>query len=263
MGNAGTANTEVGGVPSREALAEVLRSVAADAPSSDPGRLLSEAVAGGLLITEGVVGCSLTEIEAGRFRTPVYAGEAAIVLDLVQYAAGRGPCLTAIRHGQMYLTDDSAELTQSLPGWREQAARHGVGSVLSVPLPGTQPAAGLNFYGRVLGVFRPAVVSARARLVGRAVTAVHTRSTSLAQQTVPEDAAPNCSPSPAHARCWPRPALLSPVPATSPILKPSPASPSDRRAKGAVSWPWLAMSWRAQTGSSAGSHRHEHATPGL
>jgi hypothetical protein len=75
--------------------------VAADAASSEPGRLLSEAVAGGLLITEGVVGCSLTEIDAGRFRTPVYAGEAAIVLDLVQYAAGRGPCLTAIRHGQL------------------------------------------------------------------------------------------------------------------------------------------------------------------
>jgi hypothetical protein len=190
VGNAGTGNTEVGGVPSREALAEVLRSVAADAASSEPGRLLSEAVAGGLLITEGVVGCSLTEIDAGRFRTPVYAGEAAIVLDLVQYAAGRGPCLTAIRHGQLYLTDDSAELTRSLPGWREQAARHGVGSVLSVPLPGTQPAVGLNFYGRALGVFRPAVVSARARLIGRAVTAVLTRSASLAQQAVPEDAAP-------------------------------------------------------------------------
>lgn len=188
MGNAGTGNTEVAGVPSREALAEVLRSVTSDAASSDSGRLLSEAVAGGLLITEGVVGCSVTEIDAGRFRTPVYAGEAAIALDLVQYAAGRGPGLTAIRHGQLYLTDDSAELVRSLPGWHGQAARHGVGSVLSVPLPGTQPAAGLNFYGSALGVFRPAVVSARARLVGRAVTAVLTRSASLTQQAVPEDA---------------------------------------------------------------------------
>jgi hypothetical protein len=56
--------------------------VAEDAVGSDPGRLLSEAVAGGLLITEGVVGCSVTEIgsDAGtgadRYRTPVYAGEA-------------------------------------------------------------------------------------------------------------------------------------------------------------------------------------------
>lgn len=106
--------------------------VAEDAVGSDPGRLLSEAVAGGLLITEGVLGCSVTEIgsDAGtgadRYRTPVYAGEAAIALGHVQYAAGRGPCLTAIRDGQSHLTGDPAELSRSLPGWREQAARPGV-----------------------------------------------------------------------------------------------------------------------------------------
>jgi hypothetical protein len=38
---------------SRERLAAVLHSVAEDSASSDPGRLLNEAVAGGLLITEG------------------------------------------------------------------------------------------------------------------------------------------------------------------------------------------------------------------
>ncbi|MGH3149149.1 MAG: hypothetical protein ACRDOB_00245, partial [Streptosporangiaceae bacterium] len=92
VGNTGTGDTEAGGVPSREALAEVLRSLAADAASSDPGRLLSEAGAAGLLISEGVVGCGVTEIDADRCCTQVYAGEAAIVLDLVQYAAGSGPC---------------------------------------------------------------------------------------------------------------------------------------------------------------------------
>lgn len=194
VGNAGTGNTEVRGVPSRERLLEVLRSVTEGSASSDPSRLLSEAVAGGLLITESVVGCSVTEIagatevsrvtgiDADRCRTPVYAGEAAIALDRVQYAAGRGPCLAAIRNGQLYLADDLAELSRSVPGWREQAARHGVGSVLSVPLPGTRPPAGLNFYGAAPGVFRPAVVSARAGLVARAVAAVLIRRTSPAQQ---------------------------------------------------------------------------------
>jgi hypothetical protein len=195
VGNAGTGNTEVSAIPSRESLAEVLRSVAEDAVGSDPGQLLSEAVAGGLLITEGVVGCSVTELasvtktDADRYRTPVYAGQAAIALDHVQYAAGRGPCLTAIRDGQPRLTEDPAELSRSLPGWREQAARHGVGSVLSLPLAGTRPPAGLNFYGTAPGVFRPAVVSARARLVSRAVTAVLTRSNSPAQQAAFEGAA--------------------------------------------------------------------------
>jgi hypothetical protein len=207
VGNAGTGSTEAGGVPSREGLAEVLRAVAEGSTSSDRGRLLSEAVAGGLLITESVVGCSVTEIasvtetasvtevnsiagiEADRYRTPVYAGEAAIALDLVQYAAGRGPCLAAIRNGQVHLTDDLAELNRSLPGWREQAARHGVGSVLSVPLPGTWPSAGLNFYGAAPGVFRPAVVSARAMVVGRAVAGVLIRRTSPPQQAAREGAA--------------------------------------------------------------------------
>jgi hypothetical protein len=181
--------------------------VAEDAAGSDSGRLLSETVAAGLLITEGVVGCSVTEInsateinsvteinsitgiDAGRYRTPVYAGEAAIALDLVQYAAGRGPCLTAITDGQLYLTDDPAELSRSVPGWHEQAARHGVGSVLSVPLPGTRPPAGLNFYGAAPGVFQSAVVGARAQLVGRAVAAVLTRRASLGQRAGTEGAA--------------------------------------------------------------------------
>ena len=188
-------NAEISGAPSREALAGVLRSVAEDAAGSDPGRLLSETVAGGLLIAEGVVGCSVTEIASGagidadRYRTAVYAGEAAIALDRVQYAAGRGPCLTAIGDGQPYLTDDPAELSRSVPGWHEQAARHGVGSVLSVPLPGTRPPAGVNFYGAAPGVFQSAVVSARARLVGRAVAAVLTRRASLGQQAGAEGAA--------------------------------------------------------------------------
>lgn len=184
----GVGNAEISGVPSREALARVLRSVTEDTAGSDSGRLLSETVAGGLLIAEGVVGCSVTEIASGagidadRYRTAVYAGEAAIALDRVQYAAGRGPCLTAIGDGQPYLTDDPAELSRSVPGWHEQAARHGVGSVLSVPLPGTRPPAGVNFYGAAPGVFQSAVVSARAQLVGRAVAAVLTRRASLGQQ---------------------------------------------------------------------------------
>jgi hypothetical protein len=69
------------------------------------------------------------------------------------------------------------------------AAWHGVGSVLSVPLPGTRPPAGLNFYDAAPGVFRPAVVSARAGLVSRAVAAVLIRRTSAARQAAREGAA--------------------------------------------------------------------------
>lgn len=185
----GTASVGSGGARGREGLAEVLRSLAADTVGSDPGRLLSEAVAGGLLIAGDVVGCSVTEIGADRCRTPVYAGEAAIALDLVQYAAGRGPCLTAIRRGSMGITDDPADLGGSLPGWAEQASRYGVASVLSVPLPGAEPAAGINFYAAAPAVFGAPVVTARALLVSRAVTALLTGGAAAARGMTPGHAA--------------------------------------------------------------------------
>ncbi len=185
MANAGTASRVPDRAHNQEALAEVLRSLAADTAGSDPGRLLRAAVTGGLLIAGEVVGCSITEIDADRCRTPAYAGEAAVALDRVQYAAGRGPCLTAIRRGRMRITDDPAALGGSLPGWAEQAGKYGVAGVLSVPLPGAEPAAGINFYAAVPAVFRTPVVTARALLVSRAVTALLIRGTAAAQGAAP------------------------------------------------------------------------------
>jgi hypothetical protein len=186
VANVGMASMGSGGPRSREALAEALRSLAADTAGSDSGRLLSGAVAGGLLIADDVVGCSITEIHADGWHTPVYAGEAAISLDLVQYAAGRGPCLTAIRRGLMGITDDPADLGGSLPGWAEQANRYGVASVLSVPLPGAEPTAGINFYAADPAVFGAGpVVTARALLVSRAASVLLTRGTAPAHGTTP------------------------------------------------------------------------------
>ncbi len=180
MANGETASMVPDGARNQAALAEVLRSLAADTAGSDPGRLLDGAVTGGLLVAGEVVGCSVTEIDADRCRTPAYAGEAALALDRVQYAAGRGPCLTAIRRELMHITDDPAQLGGSLPGWAEQASRYGVAGVLSVPLPGAEPAAGINFYAAAPAAFRDPVVTARALLVSRAVTALLTRGTAAA-----------------------------------------------------------------------------------
>lgn len=188
MANMGTASMRPSGARSREALAEVLRSLATGTVGSDPGRLLSEAVAGGLLVADFVVGCSITEIDADRCRTPVYAGEVALALDLVQYAAGRGPCLTAIRRGLMLITDDPADVGASFPGWVEQANRHGIASVLSVPLSGAEPAAGINFYAADLAAFRTPVAIARALLVSRAVAALLARGAVPAPATTAEAA---------------------------------------------------------------------------
>jgi hypothetical protein len=148
-------------------LAEVLRAVAAGPAGPAPGPLLEMAVAGGLEAGPGVIGCSITELDGSRYRTTAYAGEPSLVLDLVQYRAGRGPCLTALQEQRGFLADDPAVLAAAVPGWAQAAARLGVGSVLSLPLPGLPRPAGINFYGAAVASFAPPVVAARAALVGR------------------------------------------------------------------------------------------------
>jgi hypothetical protein len=148
-------------------LAAVVRAVAGGPAGLVPDRLLRMAVAGGLEAAPGVVGCSITEQDGSRYRTTVYAGELALGLDLVQYQAGAGPCLSALRDQRSYLADDPAVLGRAVPGWVQAAARFGVGSVLSLPLPGQPRPAGINFYGAAEATFRPPVVAARAALVSR------------------------------------------------------------------------------------------------
>jgi hypothetical protein len=148
-------------------LAAVVRAVAGGPADLVPDRLLRMAVAGGLEAAPGAVGCSITEQDGSRYRTTVYAGELALGLDLVQYQAGAGPCLSALRDQRSYLADDPAVLDRAVPGWAQAAARFGVGSVLSLPLPGQPRPAGINFYGAAEATFRPPVVAARAALVSR------------------------------------------------------------------------------------------------
>lgn len=47
---------------------------------------------------------------------------------------------------------DPADLGGSLPGWAEQADKYGVASVLSVPLPGAEPAAARAVISQAGGV---------------------------------------------------------------------------------------------------------------
>lgn len=148
-------------------LAAVFRAVAGGPADVAPDQLLWMAVAGGLEAGPDVIGCSITEQDGGRYRTTAYAGEPSIALDLVQYRAGRGPCLATLGEQRSYLADDPAGLGRFVPGWAPAAARFGVASVLSLPLPGLLRGAGINFYGAAVASFAPPEVGARAALVGR------------------------------------------------------------------------------------------------
>jgi GAF domain-containing protein len=72
-------------------------------------------------------------VQNGRPATAAFTGQLALDVDESQYQAGYGPCLDAIRLGQMIMVDDQA----TEPRWPEyspKAAEAGVGSSLSVPL---------------------------------------------------------------------------------------------------------------------------------
>jgi hypothetical protein len=148
-------------------LAAVFRTVAGGPADVAPDQLLWMAVAGGLEAGPDVVGCSITEQDGSRYRTTAYAGEPSMALDLVQYRAGRGPCLAALCEQRSYLADDPAGLSRFVPGWAPAAERLGVATVLSLPLPGLLRGAGINFYGAAVASFALPEVRARAALVGR------------------------------------------------------------------------------------------------
>jgi hypothetical protein len=150
----------------------VFRGLAVDATDADRDWLLGKAMAGGLSVAEGMVGCSVTEMDGTRYRTPIFAGEAARVLDQVQYQNGDGPCVLAARNQEQCLVDEHSDLTWGQPGWAQGAAQYGVGCVLSIPLTGLTRLASMNFYASSPASFRPPSALARVALLGRAVAAL-------------------------------------------------------------------------------------------
>jgi hypothetical protein len=155
-------------------LAAVFRAAAAGAGDTGQDSILAEAVAGGLAIADGMAGCSVTEEDGDRLSTRVFAGQAALQLDLVQYEADRGPCVSAARDREPHAVHEDSDLLRSLPGWPEKAARYGVRAVLSIPLTGLR--AGVNFYAADPAGFDAPVVTARAALLVRVIGLLFTDS---------------------------------------------------------------------------------------
>jgi putative methionine-R-sulfoxide reductase with GAF domain len=79
--------------------------------------------------------------------------EVARNIDLVQYDAGEGPCLDAVRYLQIfYIT--SIRTLDSWPSFRQASLDHGIRSSLSVPMSFRGYAVGmLNLYSRAANGF--------------------------------------------------------------------------------------------------------------
>jgi GAF domain-containing protein len=97
---------------------------------------------------------SVTIIERSRASTAACTDEIADVLDMVQYDAGEGPCLSAAREQRVVRIDDTRS-DDRWPTFAGAAAQRGVLSSLSIPLvlAGDERAGGLNIYGEPAGAF--------------------------------------------------------------------------------------------------------------
>jgi putative methionine-R-sulfoxide reductase with GAF domain len=95
----------------------------------------------------------ITMLLEGRPRTAAFTDQAAPQMDSAQYETGIGPCLDAVRHKQVYRIDDVNEDHQ-WPAFSEAAARHGMRSVMSIPLVARHEGVGaLNLYSRAVAAF--------------------------------------------------------------------------------------------------------------
>jgi GAF domain-containing protein len=96
--------------------------------------------------TPGAEACGLTLEQAGRGWTVTYSGELAARGDERQYELDDGPCLAAMRSGQVVAVEDMAS-DKRWGAYPQRAFDAGVRSTLSFPLaPGTLGRGALNLY---------------------------------------------------------------------------------------------------------------------
>ena len=100
----------------------------------DLSEVLSEITSVARRAMPAVEAASITLIRGEKPFTAAYDGQLALDADELQYQRGYGPCIDAGLSGQMLVVDDMAT-DERWPDYSRNAAAHGIGSSLSVPLP--------------------------------------------------------------------------------------------------------------------------------
>jgi len=99
------------------------------------------------------VACGVTVRRDGQPFTAAMTGELAARVDQIQYVSDQGPCLDALRHGDVVQVDDLRHEVR-WDSYRPQAVAHGVRSSLSLPLTVEGETLGaLNLYSVTPSVF--------------------------------------------------------------------------------------------------------------
>ena len=155
--------------PQQDLWTQVLRATTGPDREIRTESVLQTAMTLGLGIAPAAVGCSVTEITESGYRSPVVANDLSLQLDLAQYDAEAGPCLTAASEGEIRRVTMASEGAR-YAHFASVAQRHGVLSSLSLPLFGAQQPAALNFYAETTSAFDPARSRQVADLLARCVT---------------------------------------------------------------------------------------------
>jgi GAF domain-containing protein len=101
----------------------------------------------------GGISCGITMKPSGEPVTVACSDQVAAWVDQLQYELDDGPCLHAMRGGEMVSIEDTTEKNR-WPEFEAQAASHGIRSCLALPLNAEgRPVGALNLYARSESAF--------------------------------------------------------------------------------------------------------------
>lgn len=144
------------GSPSSTALSSAygqLLALLIESPNVDA--FLSEAARLGADIVGAAEACGITFRRDGQPFTAAASGDLATQVDELQYETDEGPCLDALRLGEVVPVDDLVKDSR-WPCYRPRAVAYGIASSLSVPLYVEGASVGaLNLYGVKRHAFTP------------------------------------------------------------------------------------------------------------
>lgn len=125
------------------------------------------------LSVDGEVLCGITLARRKKYDTVGSSGPRARLMDEIQYGFGDGPCLAAIREGRTELVSDIG-VESRWPEYLAAAGRHGVRSILAVPIKFDQEnaKAALNLYALRERAFSPGTIDAAESYVQLAAASV-------------------------------------------------------------------------------------------
>ena len=115
---------------------------------------LARIVHGAVAVIPGCDHAAISLIEKRKVSTPAASDEVPLLVDAIQYEAGQGPCLDAIREHEVFQADDLATDKRWPDFAKRAAAETGIRSMLAIRLFLEEDTLGaLNLYSKATSAF--------------------------------------------------------------------------------------------------------------